>query len=478
MSLVLHLDSNDPALRDVAGRRVEVASRMTIGRGSDNDLVLPDPNRHLSKNHCTIAFDGRAYTITDTSTNGVFLNNNPERLPRGVPTPLGEGSVMRLGDYTMTIAAITPPGASVPPMAPVQPSASPDDGLFGDPLGGADPFAAPEPFPRHSPPAQGHGLPAQASGDDDMFGFATGASPAAGPVIPDDVDLFGDNRPAEPWQGASQPDHAPSSQAFFAPPKASVETIPDDWDLADLGVPLGTPAPIAPAPGRAAAAQPSLPVDEGFAEGTNPPARRPAAATGAPPPGDDAAIASFLAAVGLGGTALSDAEKSAVMRLAGEALAVTVKGLTEILAARSTTKQEFRIERTTIGAMGNNPLKFSASLDEAMRVMLLGRIPGFLSAKQAIEEALGDVKSHQLAVLAGMQVALTTVIARFDPAKLEKRIEQSSLIEGILPAARKARYWELFKTLYKELATELEDDFQSLFGAEFARAYKDQIDKL
>jgi len=78
MSLVLHLDSNDPALREVAGRRVEVASRMTIGRGSDNDLVLPDPNRHLSKNHCTIAFDGRGYTITDTSTNGVFLNNGPE----------------------------------------------------------------------------------------------------------------------------------------------------------------------------------------------------------------------------------------------------------------------------------------------------------------------------------------------------------------------------------------------------------------
>ncbi|MBV8653503.1 MAG: type VI secretion system-associated FHA domain protein TagH, partial [Alphaproteobacteria bacterium] len=155
----------------------------------------------------------------------------------------------------------------------------------------------------------------------------------------------------------------------------------------------------------------------------------------------------------------------------------TVQGLTDILAARSTTKQELRIERTMLAATNNNPLKFAGSLDEAMRAMLLGRVPGFLTATQAIEEALGDVKSHQLAVLAGMQVALTTVIARFDPAKLEKRLEQSSLIEGILPAARKARYWELFKGLYKEIATELEDDFQSLFGAEFARAYKEQIDK-
>jgi type VI secretion system protein len=61
---------------------------------------------------------------------------------------------------------------------------------------------------------------------------------------------------------------------------------------------------------------------------------------------------------------------------------------------------------------------------------------------------------------------------------LEKRLEQGSLIEGILPGARKARYWELFKALYKEIATELEDDFQKAFGAEFARAYRAQIDRL
>src|ERR1700730_1784188 len=121
MSLVLHLDSNDPALREVAGRRVEVASRMTIGRGSDNDLVLPDPNRHLSKNHCTIAFDVPGYTITDTSANGVFLNNSPERLPRGAPVPLAEGSVLRVGNYAMTVAAIAPPGATAPSMAPSHP---------------------------------------------------------------------------------------------------------------------------------------------------------------------------------------------------------------------------------------------------------------------------------------------------------------------------------------------------------------------
>lgn len=475
MPLVLHLDSADAALLQSAPRRVEVGERLTIGRGPDNDLVLPDPNRHLSKNHCVIAFDGRGYTVTDTSTNGVFLDNDAERLPRDVPTPLRDGSVLHLGAYAITVAAVVPPaaGAALLSSAP-HPAPHADDPLFGDP------FAAP-------PAAASHGgaLP----GDDELFGLAPQASPptparplaAAGPaedpfglaparagpapLIPDDVDLFGDSEEGEPWHGPSQPDNAPADQVFFAPPKVVAETIPEDWDaLGDLGLPR---TPAAPVPSPAAAP---------------PPAFRPAAAAapeiGAAPGGDAQAIAAFLAAVGLAGTALDAAEKAALMRLVGETIAVTVKGLTEILAARSSTKQEFRIERTTLGAMGNNPLKFSAGLDEALRVMLLGRTPGFLTARQAVEEALEDVKSHQLAVLAGMQVALQTVIARFDPAKLEERLEKSSLIEGILPAARKARYWELFRALYKEIAAELQDDFQSLFGAEFARAYKAQIEKL
>lgn len=492
MPLVLNLDSADPTLRDIA-QRIEVADRLTIGRGADNDLVLPDPNRHLSKSHCTIASDGGSFTITDTSTNGVFLNNSPERLPRGVPTPLGEGALLRLGDYEITVAAITPSGFAAPSAYPPAAAHAPhgnspiDDALFGDPLaspdpfGGHDRFGSHDPFAAHqapaypahpvAPPQMARAGETSTGPEDDIFGLPPGSAPGANAVIPDDVDLFGENPPSQDWQGASHSDHAPSDQAFFAPPKVATEKIPDDWDLSDLGVPLAAPAPGAP---RAA------PADQGFAEemqGVPAAAAKPPVA-GASASGDTAAIAGFLAAVGLSGTALSAAEKAALMKLAGEALVTTVRGLTDILAARSTTKQEFRIERTTIGAMNNNPLKFSASIEEAMRAMLLGRVPGFLSAKQAIEEALGDVKSHQLAVLAGMQVALTTVIARFDPAKLEKRLDQSSLIEGILPAARKARYWELFKALYKEIASELEDDFQSLFGAEFARAYKDQIDKL
>lgn len=501
MPVVLHIETYDPALGENALRRIEVASRLTIGRGADNDLVLPDPQRHLSKTHCVIEFDGRAGTVIDTSTNGVFLDNSPERLQRDAPTPLSEGNVLRFGGYQISIVAISPSHAAslaeVPqPMAehPLSGPALPDDGLFGDPLmSGALP--------------QGSSAGALPIGGGELHDFdPQRGSGAFGSVIPDDIDLLTGSPPPQPqWHAESQADHTPADQVFFAPPKvasvlipddfappkgaggpqpvdfapshAAGGLIPDDWDIADTPA---TPARASPRPAERQAAPDRAFPAQAFPE----PAPEPRHVAPAAPvaarasAGDNAAVATFLAAVGLKGAQLNDADKVRLMRVAGETFATMIKGLSEILAARASTKQEFRIERTTIGATRNNPLKFSATIDEAIRVMLLGHTPGFLTAKEAVDEAFADIQSHQLAVLGAMQLALATVVQRFDPDKLENRLDQKSLIEGILPAARKARYWQLFKTLYKEIATELEEDFQKAFGAEFARAYRKQIDRL
>ena len=46
----------------------------SIGRGSDNSWVLPDPNHYVSRRHAGIRWSGGRFLITDTSTNGVFVN--------------------------------------------------------------------------------------------------------------------------------------------------------------------------------------------------------------------------------------------------------------------------------------------------------------------------------------------------------------------------------------------------------------------
>ena len=77
-----------------------------------------------------------------------------------------------------------------------------------------------------------------------------------------------------------------------------------------------------------------------------------------------------------------------------------------------------------------------------------------------------------------MRAALEGIFSRFDPAALESRLAQRSVVDSLLPAKRKARMWELFNEMYKQLAAEASDDFHELFGKAFLEAYEQQIEQL
>jgi type VI secretion system FHA domain protein len=498
MPLIVSMQVTDPALGAQSPRRLEIDQRLSIGRGPENDLVLLDPARVLSKSHCVIEAAGAVYMVTDSSTNGVFLNNSPERLSRGVPTPIQPGDLLQIGGYVFEVTGLHERAAPADFAADFEPGPSAAPGAEPDPFDdllaefGSGPTANPA---RPTPGGAGDFTPFDPPPFEQRLTDHRNAEPLgrarADELLPPDVDdLFGDPPDREQWQGASQPDHAPATSSFFAPPKATNAQIPDDWDdLLDFSAPgSASPAPTParpPMPERNAFEEP-----EDFLAPAPAPAPAPMPVAKAATPGaaarpapvsteaDRGAVAALLAAAGLGGITLNDAESAALMARVGRMLSILVPGLIEILAARGSTKQEFHIERTMLGAQNNNPLKFPGSTDEAMRVMLLQHVPGFLPVDKAVEQALGDIKAHQLAVLAGMQTALKTVIGRFEPAQLEARLEHSSLLDGILPAARKARYWELFKALHGTIVHELQDDLQKLFGQDFADAYRAQIDRL
>ncbi len=157
----------------------------------------------------------------------------------------------------------------------------------------------------------------------------------------------------------------------------------------------------------------------------------------------------------------------------------TVQGLTEILLARGDVKGEFRLDRTTMGPVENNPLKTPPgrpplSLETAMNLLLIRQRDAYMSPVQAVHESFNDIKAHQMAVMAGIQAALNRLLERFNPSNLETRLEQT-VLDSILPASRKAKYWDLFTAEYQAIAREAEDDFNELFGHEFARAYEQQL---
>ncbi len=76
----------------------------TIGRATDNDWILPDPDRYLSGKHARIDFRAGAYVLVDTSSNGTYVN--------GAQVPLGkyhdyvfkDGDYVRLGEYEFLVS--------------------------------------------------------------------------------------------------------------------------------------------------------------------------------------------------------------------------------------------------------------------------------------------------------------------------------------------------------------------------------------
>ncbi len=81
--------------------RVLVQGRLSIGRGAENDWVLADPDRVLSKNHCQIEVSGPGFLLTDLSTNGVFLSGQKLPLGRGNSCAIEDGDRFSLGPYMM-----------------------------------------------------------------------------------------------------------------------------------------------------------------------------------------------------------------------------------------------------------------------------------------------------------------------------------------------------------------------------------------
>jgi type VI secretion system protein len=328
----------------------------------------------------------------------------------------------------------TPPG-----QAPVQPVPSPVPAMRPQP-----PIAA---------PLTRQPVPTPLSDIDALLGDV----PPVGPASPAAF------TPAAPPPPIVPPQPVPLAPSVAAAPRQGMDDRLED--------PFGEPAPLA----QARAPRPAPPAAA--------PAVAPSAVTTAPapapaaPPADAARlVAAFLDGAGVAELSLGS-DPEAAMRAAGAVFRALVEGLRQVLISRAAIKNEFRVEQTMLRARDNNALKFSVTIEDALAALLQPNRPGYQPPLKATQEAFDDVRGHELAVMAGMQTALMSLLRRFEPGALEKRL-MPGMLDSLLPGARKARTWELFCATYKDIAREAEGDFQSVFGREFARAYDEQVRKL
>jgi type VI secretion system protein ImpI len=114
MPLTLRITSTAKDILGPDSTRVFGVHGGSIGRAPDNEWALPDPRHYLSTHHAIIDYQGGAYYLTDTSTNGVFVNDSDQPVGRGAPLRLFDGDRLAMGDYRfgVNIVNVSGEGAS------------------------------------------------------------------------------------------------------------------------------------------------------------------------------------------------------------------------------------------------------------------------------------------------------------------------------------------------------------------------------
>lgn len=480
---------------------------ITLGRGNENDLVLPDPDKTISKRHCAIEDQDGGVVVIDLSTNGTFLNYDPAPLGR-VPTPLNDGDILTMGPYELLVSIPAHAAADLPPLEEER-SATGDAGAaqgLDDLLDG--PGAGPVGGDDFLDDLLGGGTGAVGGGRGGLAGPAGVSRPQLGddgllpPLGVDEAEDLLDPLPAP--EDASFDAHAPATTDQFAPARTVARNdpgpaIPEDWDdllepPADRTTERVDPAAAIDTDGGADGAASPAPGGDPFADQNADPFVAPAPSAAASIPAvsatpaaepaaaatagrdDDAARAFLRAAMGAD-LDVPPGEMVATLSRMGHVMRVLIHGVREILMTRTSIKSEFRIEQTRIGVGGNNPLKFSVSPEQAVEAMIRPSTRGYMDATDAARQAMEDIKAHEVAMMTGMEAALKGVLACLAPSALEGQIQVSGGM-GSLLKGKKARYWEVYEQMYAEISDQAGQDFHELFAREFARAYRDQLERL
>jgi type VI secretion system FHA domain protein len=195
---------------------------------------------------------------------------------------------------------------------------------------------------------------------------------------------------------------------------------------------------------------------------------------GAARPTGDFDLAAVLAGAGLDPANLTPE----LARSFGQILRVVVSGLMDVLQARRTIKEEFRVPGTRFERANNNPLKFSANVEDALHNLLVKRNAAYLGPVEAFEDAFGDLRNHQMAMLAGIRLAFEAMLGEFEPDRLQEQFDRQMKKGALLSVPAKLRYWDLYREKFGDMVRDADASFAELFGDEFARAYEAQLERL
>lgn len=428
MRLVLELASPQSEALASAPRFVVGYEPILIGRDAHCDWVFND--RYVSGQHAQIRFFNGLFFVEAIGRNPIAIDDPGQQVPRGKSQPLRDGCKLFIDVHEVKVSVRDDETLAPGPQRPTEPArepAAPPASVSSDPGGLAD----------------------------IDFGAVIGSGPRAD--APDVIGLMGEagERCSPSDRSAAAFDFDPLSAAFE--PQRPLTPDPDGDRPVDIPADADWWKKGDTSRKHQATAPASVP-----------------AATPVPRVGDSE-LAELLRGAGIDPGQV-DLGPEAAHQL-GEILRIVVEGTMDVLRARAEIKEQFRLAGTRVQRKDNNPLKFSADVNDALHNLLVKRSEAYLPPVEAFDVAFEEIRRHQLAMLQGLRVAFDQLMRRLDPKKLAEGVDKQGK-SGLLIGNPRARYWDAYENMMKEYAKAPDDRFRQLFGDAFGRAYEEQLARL
>ena len=407
--------------RQVSVKRFD-ATGGTLGRSEQADWCLPDPERVVSSVHAQIQFKHGHYSVTDKSTNGLFINRAVEALGPQASHILQHGDVLCLGDYEIQVALVDAQQSSVS-----------NNSTSQSVLSAVTTSELPTPMT-----ADGLTV-AQITG---------GPQVSAGNVA----------KPNVVASSRINATSAPSLMSDFALDEhftSPLAMIPDDWD-ANWQHDEMNPAPSADAP----------------MSSTPSGSAKPAASADFSTEVTNACLQAFIRGLGISEVNQQGLNNSQSWEQLGQALQQSLQGVMHVMRERSQVKSAFRVNQTTFQQRENNPLKFSANIDDAFHNLFNRPGSSFMPARQAIAEAFTDISRHEAAIIAGANGAIRGLLSEIAPERIAATDMNAGFIEKVNPALKQARLWLRFKDLHNALSGEWQQRHNTAVSDDFITSYE------
>lgn len=382
---------------EFAGERVvDPGQVLWIGRALENDWVVADPTYQVSKRHCAISHQAGRFVLTDLSTNGVFVDDEPMPIGRDVTRALANGQKLQIGVYRFAVDIPTTEAIRAPAPPSAVSVSSILDGMTSH-AGAREARGQPSADWLASVPTGGYARAsaARSLGWDSPPEFQPSVTAAA---------------EIGPSQFADRAEHFAAVHAIVRLPNTR-QTLPPDWNK-----PSTAPAPEG----------------DGYVA-----LRRPAAAPADRTGARSQLLAAFLDGAGLPGDALDGMNQEIALREAGRMLRVATEEARTLLAFAGCVEREFGVASSTAR---DSVLKSAADAPSAIKAMMAPPLPPSASGAATMSDGFAQIAAHEMALVAAIGNVLTRISAALDPALVRAKSDAGGT--ALFTARQKARYWD------------------------------------